>query len=96
MKVNERFNLKVGDYVRVNNGVDKGKLCEVCFIDFMKDMPYREDENGNEDPYMTILIAPAIGEDELEGDNLLNDFYRSVSYKDIDIDFYKNEFEELY
>lgn len=95
MKASERFNLKVGDYVRVNNGVDKGKLAEVCFIDFMKDMPYREDENGNEDPYTTILIAPAIGEDNFE-ENTISDFYRAVSYKDIDIDIYKNEFEELY
>ena len=70
-------------------------LAEVCFIDFMKDMPYREDENGNEDPYTTILIAPAVGEDNFEG-NTISDFYRAVSYKDIDIDIYKNEFEELY
>lgn len=94
MKVEERLKLKVGDYVRVNNGVDKGKLCEICFIDFMRDMPYREDKNGHEDPYTTILIAPTIGEDNLEGKNLINNFYRSVSYKDIDLDVYKNEFEE--
>ena len=96
MTYQECLNLKVGDYVIVNKGVDKGKSCEICFIDFMKDMPHRVDENGNDDPYVTILIAPSIGEDDLEGDNLINDFYRSVSYKDINIDIYKNEFEELH
>jgi len=95
MRKNDRFKLKVGTFVVVNNGVDKGKICEVCFVDFMKDMPYRVDkETGKEDPYTTILIAPAIGEDNLEGPDLINDFYRSVSYKDIDIDTYLNEVEE--
>lgn len=96
MKVDERYNLKVGDYVVINNGVDKGKSCEICFIDFMEDMPHRVDKDGNEDPYTTILVAPSVGEDDLEGDNLINDFYRSVSYKDIDIDIFKNEFGESY
>lgn len=96
MKASERFELKVGDYVRVNNGVDKGKLCEVCYIDLMPDVAYRVDEQGNEDPMTVILIATTAGEDAFEDEHKINDDYRAVSYKDIDIDIYKNEFEELY